>query len=591
MAYQPRYTNLIALLQSAVSDYADRPFLGTRKQGQWHYVTYGEFGALVAAMRAGLAELGVQAGDTVAVISDNRLEWAVGAFGTVTLGAAYVPMYQAQKDEDHRYILADAGVKLCFVANQQLAERVRALQPELPALEHIIVFDSPEYAALLSEAGRTAQVPVAPVSDETLGFLIYTSGTTGDPKGVELTHKNLGASISGFIEVAPFRRDEREITVGFLPWAHVFGGCAEIGVVMGCGGTLAICDDVDHLLDYLGEIKPTALFAVPRIWTRVYEGVHKQIERLPKPLRWTLRAGIAASAKQRKGGSLALHERAALITAERLLVKKIKQRLGGRLRFAISAAAALAPEIAEFIDALGIMVLEGYGLTESAAGGTVSLPDKRRIGAVGVAEPAVRISLDKSVAAAAAPGEGEIILYGPCVMRGYHNRPDQTREVITEDGGLRTGDIGRIDDDGFLYITGRVKELYKLSNGRYVAPVPLEEKLQLSPYIAQAFVHGADRPYNTAVVILNAQNVKEALQQNGADGLDGKLSKSPAVRELIKHEVEHYNSSFKGFEHVRNFVLDEDPFTTQNDLLTQTLKLKRRNVLRKYQEQLSALYK
>jgi long-chain acyl-CoA synthetase len=589
VTYQASYTDLIALLNFAVSRHAARRFLGSRKQGQWHYVTYGEFGALADAMRAGLAGLGVQAGDTVAVISDNRLEWAVGAFGAVTLGATYVPMYQAQKDREHRYILHDAGVKLCFVANQKLAERLRALQPELPALKHIIVFDSPEYAALL-EAGREAPVPVAPVSADSLAFLIYTSGTTDDPKGVELTHKSLGASISGFIAVAPFRRDDPDITVGFLPWAHVFGGCAEIGVVMGCGATLAICDNVEHLLEYIAEIKPTALFAVPRIWTRVYEGVNKQIDALPKPVRWTLRAGLAASTKRRKGGRLALHERAALLAAERLLMTKIKARLGGRLRFAISAAAALAPEIAEFIDALGIMVLEGYGLTESGAGGTVSLPDKRRIGAVGVVEPGVRIELDKQVPAAG-PGEGEIILYGACVMRGYHNRPDLTQEVITEDGGLRTGDIGRVDEDGFLYITGRVKELYKLSNGRYVAPAPLEEKLQLSPYIAQAFVHGADRPYNTAVIILNPQNVNETLHRDGANGESGKLSTSPAVRELIKHEVERFNTGFKGFEHIRHFVLDEDPFTTQNDLLTQTLKLKRRNVLVKYQEQLNALYK
>jgi long-chain acyl-CoA synthetase len=307
-------------------------------------------------------------------------------------------------------------------------------------------------------------------------------------------------------------------------------------------------------------------------------------------LRLLLRAGIAASAKKRKGLPLALHERFAQLAAEKLLVSKIKARLGGRMRFAISAAAALAPEIAEFIDALGIVVLEGYGLTESTGGGTACRTGERRIGSVGKPLPGVHVELDKNVAAAG-PDEGEIILRGPTIMRGYHNRPEQTLETLTEDGGLRTGDIGRFDSDGYLFITGRVKELYKLSNGKYVAPVPLEEKLQLSPHIAQAFVYGSDHTHNTAVIILDATNVKEHLQLTGVTANDNELPTLPAVRALIKKEVEHYNADFKGYEHIRDFVIDTTLFTTDNDMLTQTLKLKRRNVLGKYQTQLSALYK
>jgi len=589
MTYQPRYPNIVVLLQTAIERYGDRPLFGTRKTQGWHYITYNEFGNLVAAMRGGLASLGIAPGDRVAVISDNRVEWAVGSFGTLSYGAVYVPMYQAQKDPEFRYILRDSGAKVCLCATAHIAERVRALSPELPDLKHIISFDAPEYQQLL-ESGRKQPVPAAKLDTAQLAFLIYTSGTTGDPKGVELTHLNLGATASAIIEVAPLT-ENFESSVAFLPWAHVFGGCVEIAALMGYGGALAICDNTDRLLEYLGEVKPTALFAVPRIWNRIYENVNKQIDSKPKAIRTLLRTGLAARSKQAAGGALSLAERAALFLTEKLLISKIKQRFGGRVRFAVSGAAGLAKEVGEFIDALGIVVLEGYGLTETTAGGTGSKPNERRIGSVGKALPGMRIEIDKQNSPTGSD-EGEIILYGPCVMRGYHNLPEQTKATLTPDGGLRTGDLGRLDSDGYLYITGRVKELYKLSNGKYVSPVPLEEKLQLSPYIAQSFVYGSDMPHNTAVIIADMPSVQAYCERHGVQSPApaNDLLQLPQVRELFRNEIDRYSRDFKGFEQIRDFVLDADPFTTQNDMMTQTLKIKRRNVLTKYKDKLNSLY-
>jgi long-chain acyl-CoA synthetase len=320
--------------------------------------------------------------------------------------------------------------------------------------------------------------------------------------------------------------------------------------------------------------------------------VNKQIDARPLPVQKVLRMGLAARTKQAKGQALSLPERAALLLTDKLLIGKIRQRVGGRLRFAVSGAAALAPEVGEFIDTLGIVVLEGYGLTETTAGGTGSRPHERRIGAVGKALPGMRIEIDKNLTGVG-PDEGEIILHGPCVMRGYHNLPDQTKATFTDDGGLRTGDIGRVDSEGYLYITGRVKELYKLSNGKYVAPAALEEKLQLSPYISQTMVYGSDRPHNTAVIIADMPSVEAYLTQKGirtqASNDDGTLQ-LPQVRELIRAEIDRYSRDFKGFEQVRDFVLDGDPFTTQNDLMTPSLKIKRRNILTKYKAQLNKLY-
>jgi long-chain acyl-CoA synthetase len=589
--YTPRYTSIVTLMDRTVARFPNRPVFGTRKNHGWHYINYAQFAELVAAMRGGLKGLGVNVGDRVAVISDNRVEWAVGSFGTLSLGAAYVPMYQAQKDNEYKFILRDSGARVCLVANNQLAERLRKLQSELPELEHIIAFDSPEYEALL-EQGRKSPAPAPEVDPARLAILIYTSGTTGDPKGVELTHLNLGAVASSIIEVAPLTEDG-ELTVAFLPWAHVFGGCVEISVIMGFGGTLAICEKADRLLEYLAEVKPTALFAVPRIWNRVYENVNKQIDARPAPVRKLLRAGLAARAKENRGEALSTFQKAAMLVTSKLLVGKIKARLGGRVRFAVSGAAALAPEVGEFIDTLGIVVLEGYGLTETTAGGTASKPHERRIGSVGKPSPGMRVVIDTSVTnTGGLPGEGEIIIYGPTVMRGYHNLPEQTQASFTADGGLRTGDLGRIDNDGYLFITGRVKELYKLSNGKYVAPAALEEKLQLSPLIAQCFVYGSDKPHNTAVIVADMANVEDYCKRHGINTNESpeRLLQLPQIRELFRHEIDRNSRDFKGFEQIRSFVLTPEPFTTENDLMTQTLKIKRRNVVTKYQRDLSALY-
>jgi long-chain acyl-CoA synthetase len=371
----------------------------------------------------------------------------------------------------------------------------------------------------------------------------------------------------------------------------VFGGCIEVAVLIGYGGAIAICDNTDKLLDYLAEVKPTALFAVPRIWNRIYDGVNKQIESRPKALQKLLRAGLRARGRDAKGQALSLGERFALLVTNKFLVSKIQARLGGRVRFAVSGAAALSQEVAEFIDNLGIVVLEGYGLTETTGGATGSQPHIRRLGSVGKPLPGTEIRLDPDVAGAG-PGEGEIIIHGAGVMRGYHNVPADTSNTFTADGGLRTGDIGRFDADGFLYITGRVKELYKLSNGKYVAPVALEEKLQLSPYIAQCCVYGSDRPHNTAIVIVDLPALEAWAVSHGLQSSDKpKLLQDPRVRTLIRSELDKYSREFKGYEQVRDFVLDSELFTTQNDLLTPSLKLKRRNVLAKYADRLDALYR
>jgi long-chain acyl-CoA synthetase len=587
MTYQPRYTNLVAMFLQATEKFADQPLFGTRASEGWRWTSYRQFRSLVDAARAGLHALGVQRGDRVAVISNNRLEWAVCAYGTYTLGAVYVPMYEAQLDKDWEFILRDSGAKLCLVASEVVRKRVEALRATLPDLQRVIELGSADYQQLLARPDAPTVASTTP-DDADVATLIYTSGTTGAPKGVRLTQRNLAANVSALLDVAPVRHGDRSLA--FLPWAHVFGGCIELNTLMAVGGSLAICDNTDKLLGYLPEVKPTILLSVPRIWNRIYDGVQKQIAGRPKLIQAVFAAAMSAKSKRKHGQALSLGERLALPLGERLIFAKIAQRFGGELRFAVSGAAALAPEVAEFIDNLGIQVYEGYGMTESSGSTTANYPGSAKLGTVGRPVPGVEIKLDKQVPGAQGD-EGEILIYGTGVMAGYHNQPEATKHSITEDGGLRSGDLGRIDSDGFLVITGRVKELYKLQNGKYVAPAPLEEKLQLSPFIAQCVVYGADQRYNVALIVPDMTALQAWAQANGVPTEQGALLADPRTRALFRKEIDEQSHDFKGYEQIRDFALSAEELTPANDMLTPTLKLKRRNVMTRYQDRLLELYR
>ena len=585
-SFTPRYTNLVQILDQSAQRFGHKPLFGTRKADGWQWTTYNEFQRLVGAAASALQRMGVGPGDRVAVISNNRLEWAIFAYGTYSLGAAYVPTYESQSTDEWAFILQDSGAKVCFVANAMIRDQIAAVREQIPNLQHVICFDCGEAESLLGEgAGHPINLQVP--SDDTVASLIYTSGTTGKPKGVMLTHFNLASNASACLEISPASGEERSLA--FLPWAHVFGGALELNSQIAYGASMAICEDTSHLLEYLPEVQPTMLFAVPRIWNRVYDGVRKQVSDKPKAVQQIFDRGMIAKSKKRRGETLSLSEKVVLALAEKLVFSKIVARFGGRLKFAFSGAAALSAEVAQFVDNLGITVLEGYGLTETSAGTTGSTLADRRFGAVGKPFPGVVIKIAEGVGGAR-PGEGEIIVYGQGVMKGYYNLPEVTREAFTADGGFRTGDLGRIDGDGFLYITGRVKELFKLENGKYVAPAPLEEKLQLSSYIAQAVIFGADRPYTVALIVPDMATLRSWAASEGIETHDATLVEAPRVRELLRSEIETHSRDFKGYESVRDFVVDTEELSIANGMLTPTLKVKRRKVMEKYGKQLASLY-
>jgi long-chain acyl-CoA synthetase len=589
MTYQPRFSDLVAMLERSIGSFAQKPLFGVRRGEGWQWTSYGDFGKEVARLRGGLASLGVARGDCVAVISNNRIEWAIGAFACYSLGAVWVPMYESQLDADWKFILSDCAAKVCWVSGDAIKKRVDAFAGTIPSLQHVIDFDAAagNSFASIAAAGDAKPTPAIAPAPSDVAELIYTSGTTGKPKGVKLTHMNLASNVSGFCDIVPL--DSRHRSLAFLPWAHVYGGNVELNGMLSIGAAMAICEKRERILEYIGEVKPTVLFAVPQIWNRIYAGVQANVASKPPIIQKIFHAGLRCRSKQKKNEATTFGERISLSLAKALIFGKVKQRFGGALEFACSGAAALSPDVAEFVDNLGIDVYEGYGMTESSGIATANQPSARKVGTVGKPLPGVTITLDHQ-----APGSdaenGEIIIGGLGVMAGYHNLDDETQKVMTADGGLRTGDLGRYDKDGFLVVTGRVKELYKLQNGKYVAPAPLEEKLALSPFIAQVMLHGADKPYNVAVIVPNFDNAKKWAQENGVEADPQKILASPKMRELITAELDKYSTDWKSYERVKRFLLLPEEFTTGNDMLTPTLKVKRRNVLKRYGSDIDKLY-
>ena len=584
--------NLIEMLEKSRQLYADRPLYGTKHDGVYEWTTYEQFAEKVDAFRGGLASLGVSAGDKVAIICKNTEEWAVSAYATYGLSAQHIPMYETQMAKEWEYIIRDCGAKVLLAANAAVLEQTRDFPENIESLEHIVLLsgsdagDVKTYSDLL-KTGRENPVQARhPESQSPMG-MIYTSGTTGDPKGVMLSHRNLIFECEVVLPLLGMTNEDRSLA--FLPWAHVFGQVAEVHGLINSGGSAGLVEDVNTLIEELGVLKPSMFFAVPRVYNRIYERLRGQMQEKPGFIRSLFYGGLKQAKREREGETLGFLDNLTLTLARKIIFKKVLNRFGGNLRIAISGASALSPEVAEFVNDIGISIYEGYGLSENTAALSVNYPGVRRFGSVGKPLPGVRIEIDKSVEGSKEE-DGEVIAYGENIMLGYHNLPEKTKESINDDGGLRTGDLGHLDADGYLYITGRVKEQYKLENGKYVAPAPLEESLKLSAYIDQVMLYGFNRPHNVAVIVAAMPAVEKFAEENGISGSGESLLGDPLVRELFQKQLEHYGKDFKSFERPQNFALLSEEWGIDNGLLTPTLKLKREVVEDQFRSQIESLY-
>ncbi len=587
--------NLVDFLEDSVNTYPDNPMLGTKNSsGEYEWITYREFGRRVDNLRAGLAQLGVKQGDAVGLIANNRTEWAVCAFATFGLGARWVPMYEAELTQIWKYIITDSGIKVLFVSKPAILEKVKGFPEEIETLEKMILVEGAREGTMawLEDLGSKDPIPSMKPGPQDVASLIYTSGTTGDPKGVLLTHGNFTSNSLGGQKFYPeFNQHDRAVSI--LPWAHSYAQTAELYTFVNLGASLGFMESVQTLAEDMKKIRPTFLIAVPRVFNKIFDGINARMNQ-EGGLKKRLFDMAVRSAKRRrelaeKGKSEPLTNMQYAI-GNRLVFSKIREGFGGRLRGVMTASAAMNPEISRFFFDMGIPIYDCYGMTETSPAITMNCPSAYKVGSVGRPIPGVRVVIDKSAVEEGAE-DGEIIAYGPNVMKGYHNKPEATAEVMTPDGGIRTGDRGRIDQDGFLFITGRIKEQYKLENGKFVFPASLEEDIRLIPSVENAMIYGENKPFNVCLIVPDFLVLAKYARERNLPADPKSLAENPAIQEMIREEViSSLTGKYGGYEIPKKFIFLHENFTVENGTLTQTMKLKRRVVVNRFKDMLEKLY-
>jgi long-chain acyl-CoA synthetase len=587
--------NLVELLENSIAEYGNKPLFGTKnREGVYEWVTYTEVGKRVDCLRSGLARLGVGKNDAVGMIANNRVAWAICAFATFGLGGRFIPMYEKELKKTWKYIIDNGDIKILMVANSGILKTVKGMRNELQRLEEVFVIDDEgeRSMAWLEREGEKHPTPSIRPDHSDIAVLIYTSGTTGDPKGVLLSHGNFTTnSRGGSQRFDELNQDSRALSI--LPWAHSYAQTAELYTFISLGASIGIAENVDTIAEDLQKVKPTFLIAVPRVFNKIYDGLWAKMNETGGLARTLFDMGVKNARRKRE---LALHGKSEMRTnlkvkiADAVVFKKIRQRFGGQLMGALTASATMNVDVSNFFNDIGIPVYDCYGLTETSPAVTMSSPGAHRPGSVGRPIEQVRVEIDQYMVEEGAR-DGEIVVFGPNVMQGYHKNAAATQAVMTPDGGFRTGDRGYIDDDGFLFITGRIKEQYKLQNGKYVFPAALEGEIRLLPFIENAMVYGEGRAFNVCLVVPEINALKKWAERNDLKGDEKMLIRSEAVQEMIRKETAAFlKGKFGGYEIPRRYILLKADFSLDSGTLTQTMKLKRRVVLEQFAKEIEAAY-
>jgi long-chain acyl-CoA synthetase len=578
----------------------ERPVLQYKSESGYVGIRYSELREKVELFAHGLAALGVKRGDRVAIVSENRPEWVISDQAIVALGAVDVPVYTTMTAKQNEYIFNDAGVQFAIVSNQFQLNKVMRVFDDVKSLKKVIVMAekglTPDSRVLpfsaVYESGRTfarenpdyltaSRKTVKPAD---LLTLIYTSGTTGDPKGVMLTHDNLCSNIKSSAEVIRIGPDD--VLLSFLPLSHSFERMAGYYTALACGATIAYAESVESVRENMLEVRPTIVTTVPRLFERIHSRILKQVDSSPPARRkifyWAAGVGRDYAKAMRRGSvSAGLKMRHAL--ADKLVFSKLRARTGGRIKFFVSGGAALGREFGEFFEAVGLKIIEGYGLTETSPVIAANRVDNYKFGSVGMAIPGVEVKIDH---------DGEILTRGPNVMKGYWENKQATREVLDKDGWLHTGDIGVVDAEGFVYITDRKKHLFVSSGGKNIAPQPIENLFLSSKYIEQFMLIGDRRMYLTALIVPDFDALKDFADSRNIQYSDtASLAKHAQINELIEKELGQVQRDLANFERVRRFTLLESPFTIENGELTPTQKVRRKAIEERYATLIDGMYK
>ena len=568
-----------------------------RTKGDAFTISWGELRTRVDALAGGLAKLGLRRGETIALLIGNRPEFHICDLAAMMLGATPFSIYSTYTAEQIQYIVSDAGAKI-LICEQKFLPQVLEARNDLPSLEHVIVLDGdpsetrqPASTLALADVeaanpGFDVEASMAQIKPTDVLTLIYTSGTTGPPKGVQLVHRNLLAAVEGLDELIEFPRDGRVIS--WLPSAHVAERNAHHYLPIVFGLQITCCDEPREVLSYLPEVRPTWFFAVPRIWEKLKAGLETMAASQPQEQREQLELALEASVQkvrlEQRGEPVPLELAEQVAKADEEIFSGLRTMLGLDQVEAINVGAAPTPvEVLEFFHAIGLPLAELWGMSETCGAGSVNPPGRVKIGTVGPPAPGVQIKLDS---------DGEVLVKSDVVMLGYRNLPEKTSETFTEDGWLRTGDIGAFDDDGYLTIVDRKKELIISAGGKNMSPANIEATLKTaSPLIGQACCIGDRRPYNTALIVLDADfapawAAKEGIEQTALEA----LASEPRVRDAVQEGVDAANEKLARVEQIKRFAIVEGDWLPGADELTPTMKLKRKPIAEKYAAEIERMY-
>ena len=591
------------LLPRSVRAHADKPAVRFKRDGAWHDVTYAQLSEIVQEIGLGLIELGVQPGERVSILANTRPEWTYADLGATSAGAIVVPIYQTNSPEECHWVLSDSDACAVVCENEAQLAKIATIRDRLPNLRTIIVIDpsadssdngdspgSSLQAITLDEVrergrGRSAgelEARRAAVRPEDPFTFIYTSGTTGPPKGCVLTHGNYCAIVEMISEVREITEDE--VIYLYLPLAHSYALLVQLGS-FALGSTLAYYGgDTKQILPELVEVQPTYLPSVPRVFEKIYTVAHGAIEAQPPEEQERAAQAVKLGVKVRDlinhGEPIPEELRKPFEEADEQLFKNVRAIFGGRVRQATSGAAPIAHEILEFFYASGVPVFEGYGMTETATAATTSTLENHRFGTVGRALPGVELKI---------ADDGEILVKGPNIFAGYHNQASTSFGAV-ENGWLHTGDLGSIDEDGYLSITGRKKDIIITAGGKNLTPANIENDLKQSRWISQAVMHGDQRPFPVVLITLDEEEIPVYAREHGLPEDVPSLSKDPAIHALIQQEVDRANAKYAQVEQVKKFAILDHDLSQPTGELTPTLKVKRNVVNQKYADVFDALY-
>ena len=586
--------NLVDLFEESVTKFPDIRFLGTKnpEAGKYEWLTRRQIAERVNNLRGALSKLGLSKGDRVGIIINNCVEWFVCEQAVHGLGAAFVPMYLQELPKTWKYIITDAAVKFLFVRDESVYEKVKHFKQEISTLQEILVVYGKGENSLsaLEEMGKKNPAPSVKPHWSDMAHIIFTSGTTGDPKGAMISHGN--ATWAARSSIDTFDLDETAQVISILPWAHVYGQNCDLHNYMAFGGGIAFVESLDKFMQNVQETKPTAINGVPRIVNKIYDAIMMGVKADPMKKQF-FDAALDVAAKNRD-----LPEKTKEFKDyDELVFSKVRAIFGGNLKFIVSSSSLLKPEIAQFFHDIGQPTYDCYGMTETSGGVTMNCTKfGNKLGTVGKPIQHTNIVIDKSRVGDDSP-DGEICVYGPQIMMGYYNKPALNKEVMMPDqwngfAGIRTGDRGWFDEDGFLHITGRFKDEYKLENGKYVHPESIENEIKLLPQVMNAMVYGDGKQYNVAAIVpdLSALKADPETKEWVKDTLEESLKNEDLKNYLSQKIMAHVRKSFGSYEVPQKFLYITEDFTVANSMLTQTMKLKRTNVLAKYKDQLLALY-